>query len=76
MGECIFDYIALNFECRFNKKSLFQYYLLAFCRQDVAYVSGVMIQYAKLLWASFLLKGLSVRAFLVVLVAISQEWKL
>ena len=24
MEECIFDYIALNFECRFNKKIIFQ----------------------------------------------------
>ena len=28
--ECIFDYIALHFECRFNKNSLLQSDFLAF----------------------------------------------
>ena len=28
--ECIFDYIALHFECQFNKNSLLQGYFLEF----------------------------------------------
>ena len=29
MEECIFDYMALHIECRFNKNSLLQCYFLA-----------------------------------------------